>query len=63
MKKELTDAIKGLKQRRGFSAMKPEDVKRIASMGGKAVKKLYGRSHLSRIGMVGGKNSHRGDGK
>jgi general stress protein YciG len=40
------------KQRKGFAAMTPEEVVRIARMGGKAISK--DRNHMRNIGRIGG---------
>lgn len=51
------------KARRGFALMSAKEKTRIAKKGGKAVFKKYGRQHFVDIGMDGGKQSHKGDGK
>lgn len=47
------------KKPRGFAAMKPEDIQRIASLGGKAVSRKPG--HMKKIGTVGGLAKKRDD--
>lgn len=49
------------KARRGFAAMSPELQRSIARMGGQTISK--NKKWMASIGAVGGKNSHRGDGK
>lgn len=44
------------KSKRGFASMSPEAVKRIASMGGKAIVKKFGKNYMAEIGYLGGKN-------
>lgn len=44
-------------KKRGFACMSPEKVRRICSMGGKAIASK--RGHMAKIGALGGRNSHR----
>jgi hypothetical protein len=56
--KSPTTKPKIKKQPKGFNVMSTAERTRIARMGGKAVKKKYGRTYLSDLGVIGGKNSH-----
>jgi hypothetical protein len=53
------DANGQAKQERGFRIMPMKQRSAIASMGGSAVAKKYGRKWMAKIGAKGGRNGHQ----